>query len=857
MMKNARKKGTLLFLAFQLALYVQGQPLVSGSVADEQSGEPLIGASIIVKGSGEGAITDVYGNYSLKATPSSVLVFSYVGYRRQEITVESQGTIDVRLRAGFDLQEVKVTARRRVEGIQETPIAITALQGKSLEEMGVEDLSGLGNIAPNLSFSTAGTVSGSPSSAVVYIRGVGQNDYTPVTDPGVGIYVDDVYLGRTIGSVLDLLDLKRVEVIRGPQGTLFGRNTIGGAISLHTNEPAGEFTGKVKFVGGSYARNELFATLSGPLNDNLSASLNLMRRNREGYVERVNVPGARALGNDNAHGARFQLKYTPDDNLSFRLSADYVIEREESAPEQNLYFWDTRPLPAGWNQDQWTPNTDTPDIPDLPASTATGYVPGDTKAGTDIYDQRWNYGPFKTGETALSQNDIDTWGLSLASDYVVNETTKAKLILAYRGFQANFARQVDGSPLNVFENREYYAQNQFSADLRLNGNLSKLDYVAGAFYFVENMDDQLDFTGALEGIAYPIHLGGLVKNANYAAYGESTIHLTEKFDLSTGLRFTREFKRANPNDFSYPQGDIDNPPSGPRPIRSDENTTRLIDQIWQENSFEQITWRVNAAYKASEAVNVYGTVSTGFKSGGFEWRITNTSFYGDPSNDYDGDGDGDLPQFAPEDVTSYELGVKTDLPNSDFRLNLAAFFTAYNNIQIAANPPGGIATFQTNAGQGEIKGFEAELIWVPNRALLVNAGLGYTDARFTKITGVSPISLDDQFILTPEWSAAWGASYRASLPNGGLLTPRIDGHYKSEVQFEAENSAYVFDDGHVALNASANYKTKGRRWGFTIGINNLTNELYIIGGDANTAIGYENGMYARPRNAWVSVEYMW
>lgn len=846
-------------LSSVLVLSAQESPgfTVSGTVVDQQTGETLIGVDIIRKGSENGTITDLNGKYRLTVTATDVLVFSYIGYGGREIPVGEQRVIDVALRPGFDLQEVQVTARRRVEGIQEAPLAVTGLLGKQLDDMGVEDLTGIGQIAPSLTFSTTGTVSGSPSAAVVYIRGVGQNDYTPVTDPGVGIYVDDVYLGRTVGSVLDLLDLKSIEVIRGPQGTLFGRNTIGGAVSLHTNEPSDVLSGRVKLIGGSYARNEVFATLGGPLSKNLRASVNLMRRNRDGYVQRVNVPGSRNLGNENAHGGRVQLLYEPAAGLSFRLSADLTTEREESAPEQNLFFWDTRLLPAAWNQDQWQPNTPSPAIGDLPASTAVSYVSGDPQAGTDIYDQRWNYGPFKTGETSLSQNDVDTRGLSLATTYNINAGTQAKLILAYRDLRARFARQVDGSPLNILENRESYDQHQYSADLRLHGKGSKIDYVAGLFLFDERAVNHLDFTGVLEGIAYPIRFGGLVENINYALYGESTYHITDRFELSTGLRFTREQKQAQPDAYRYPQGDINQPPPGPASIRSPENADRLIDQIWQKNNFDRVTWRVNAAYRPSKAVNIYGTVSTGFKSGGFEWRITNTSFYEDPSTDYDGDGDGDLPQFGPEDVIAYELGVKTDFPNSDLRLNLAAYFSAYHNIQIAANPPGGIATFQTNAGAGEIKGLEAELIWVPQPALLIHTALSLTDAYYTKITGTSAISLDDHFILTPKWSTNWGISYRLLLANGAALTPHFTGHYKSEMHFEAENSAYVFDDGHVALNASLNYRPKNRRWNFSAGLNNLTNTLYLIGGDANTTIGYENGIYARPRNGWLAVAYQW
>ncbi len=760
---------------------------------------------------------------------------------------------------GFSLEEIVVTSRRRTESLQNVPISVTAIQGDLLKEMGVTDLTDITAIAPNTTFSTTGTVSGSSSAAVVYIRGVGQNDYTPVTDPGVGIYVDDVYLGRTIGTVLDLMDIKSVEVIRGPQGTLFGRNTIGGAISIQTNDAEDDFGGSLRVVTGDDDRIEVFGKLSMPISDKVRAVANVMRRKRDGYVERVNVPGSQNLGNDNSTGARLKLDIEASEKLSFQLAADYVREREESAPEQNLFFRNgiergigqaDRLVPRLWNVGFGTSTA-------VGCNLAANTNPSPA-GGVNCYDESLNLGPFKTGETSLSQNDIDTWGVSLNSNYDINDELSVKLILAYRNLEARLARQVDGSPFNIFENREGYDQNQFSADLRFSGSTEKMDWVGGVFYFEEEADNQLDFGGVANGILWPVHFGGLVNNTNYAFYGESTFHVTDRFDISAGLRYTNETKEATPNAFSYPGGDIDNPPEGPGAIRDVvTNPTRLIDQVLNKNSFDKLTFRVNAAYQVTEETNLYGTVSTGFKSGGFEWRVTNPNFYNTVLFDNDGDGDGDLPQFAPETVTSYEIGLKTQIPDAGLRMNFAAFYSDYKDIQIAANPPGSIATFQDNAGQGRIQGFEIETTWVPTAQFLLNVGIGYTDAKYTQLNEGTTVSLDDNFILTPKWSVSWGASYILEMDSGATLTPRVDGVYKSRTDFEAQNSDYVFDDGYIALNASIRYEEPDQAWSIIAGIENLTDELYITGGDANTAIGYENGIYARPRNWYLALEYKW
>ncbi|MEW7290493.1 TonB-dependent receptor domain-containing protein [Aquimarina sp. 2304DJ70-9] len=817
---------------------------IKGQVLDNRN-TPLQGASIIQKGTTNGVITDFEGNFSITVSSiNTVLVISYLGFESKEINiVSSSEELKIILKEeGFSLDDIVVTARKRVENVQDTPISITAVQGVVLEEMGVTNISGVGDIAPNLTFSTTGTVSGSSSAAVVYIRGIGQNDYVPVADPGVGIYVDEVYLGRTVGAVLDLADLKSVEVIRGPQGTLFGRNSIGGAISLISNDPGEELKGKVSLTGGSYSRNDATFRISGPLSESLGFTFNVIRRNREGYVERVFVEDS-YLGDDNSHGARLKLDYQkPTSKFSAKFIIDFATEREESAAEQNLFFHDDRLLPELWNTNAAA----------SPTSTASGYIPGDTSAGTDIYDERWNFGPFKTGETSLSQNDIDTWGSSLNLKYKTGENSDAKLILAYRNLDAEFARQTDGSPLNIFENRDIYKQDQFSADIRFSQSNDKLDFVTGLFYFIEDVDNSLSFTGALQNVAYPVFLGGLVENSNYAIYGEATYKITDKLSITGGLRYTNETKKARPDAFRDPSVNLGDAPNVPDGIRdADTNPRRLLDKIWQENTFDQVTWRFNTAYKVSEALNIYGTVSTGFKSGGFEWRVTNTSFYDDPSNDFDGDGDGDLPQFAPETVTSYELGAKVKVKK--LRFNTAFFYTDYKDLQIAANPPGSIATFQTNAGDAEIKGLETEIIWLPSSSILVNLGYGYTDAEYKDLIEGVTVTEDDNFILTPEHTLTFGGSYKIPV-SFGSFTPRIDGHYKSRVDFEAQNSDFVFDDGHTALNASLKFNAK-KHWEFIIGVENLTDELYLIGGDANTAIGYENGIYARPRNYYATLSY--
>ncbi len=731
--------------------------------------------------------------------------------------------------ARFLLDEIVTTALKREMDLQDAPISVSTVPGVVLERMASPELSRVAALVPNISFSSAGPVSGSSSAAVVYIRGIGQSDYTPVTDPGVGIYVDNVYYGRTVGAALDLMDIKAVEVVRGPQGTLFGRNTIGGAVAITTNDPTDEASGRARIVSGSYDRKELFLTVNVPLSDTVKSSLNVMRRVRDGYVERIAVPGAAALGDDDMASARFKLTWHANDRLDLKFAADYLREREESAPEVNLFIRDDREIPRAWNRG-------------LGISTAVGCVEGNPDVGSNCFNASKNSGPFETRETSLSRNDIDLWGVSVAGTYEVSDYVSSKLILSYREIKANFARQVDGTELDLFENREFYAQNQLSADLRLEGTSAKIDWIAGLFIFREKADNQLDFGGTLNTVLWPAHFGGLVENSNYAVYGETVFHASNRLQLTTGVRFTSETKQAAPNVFSYIGGDIDNPPEA-----GDPGTKLLIAPGQRQNSFSKITWRAIMSYDWSEEVSLYTSVATGFKSGGFEWRIT-TDFTGR-----------ELPEFSPETVTTYETGLKSYFREARLRLNLSGFYSDYADIQVASNLPGLIATQQQNAAKAIIKGFEAEALWLPTDSVILGASVGHINAAYKEFDPSVDVilSLDDKFVLTPRWSASWGGSFKVWQSAKAELTVQLDGSYKSAYQLEAANSDFAFEDGYVAWNFGLLYKNIAANWDLSFGVNNLTNETYIIGGDANSTIGYENAIYARPRNWFLALEYNW
>ena len=272
----------------QLAKVEEIAEIIRGSVRDD-NGEGLIGASVVVAKTGIGTTTDLDGSFSLSVDELPVtLEISYTGYTTQTVVVSDNATsLDIVLVSGLSLEEVVVTSRKREESLKDVPVAITAVSGRKLEALQAQDISSVADVAPNVNFSFAGTTSGSPSAAVVYIRGVGQNDFLQTLDPGVGIYVDGVYMGRTVGGVLDLVDPARVEVLRGPQGSLFGRNTIGGAISLTSMDPGDETEGYIKATTGAYSRIGLQGSLNVPFSETVKARSSAKYHRRDAYVERL------------------------------------------------------------------------------------------------------------------------------------------------------------------------------------------------------------------------------------------------------------------------------------------------------------------------------------------------------------------------------------------------------------------------------------------------------------------------------------------------------------------------------------------------------------------------------------------
>ena len=773
---------------------------IRGRVTDD-SGNPLIGASIVIGKTSTGTVTDLDGNFSLEVTSFPVtLNVSYTGYADQAVIVNNAQTdLTIVLEEGLSLEEVLVTSRKREESLQDVPIAITAISGSKLEAMDAQDITATAGIAPNVNFSYGGTSSGSSSAAVVYIRGVGQNDFVPTVDPGVGIYLDGVYLGRSVGAVLDLADVKRVEVLRGPQGTLFGRNTIGGAISLTSNDPADDFSGNVRITGGSFTRFESSAVFNIPFSDKVKSSISLLQKRRDGYVTRT-IAGD-DLGDENMFGLRTALMYKPTDKFKLKVSFDYSLERENSAAEEQLSAVGVFP------------------------GIVNGSIGDEDCLTPDCVQNQVSNIPFTTNETGPNLNDTDALGISLTADYELSENLLLKSITAYRDLSAEFARASDGTPFDIFATEDEYEQDQFSQELQLIGGNDQLDFIAGAYFFKEEGFNAVIASADATGIpVFPFDIGGSTDNTSFALFGEATFHVKEKLHLTGGLRYTTETKGYDPFAINALGG---------------ENVTPGLREL----DFDQLTWRAIVAYDLSESLNTYISASKGFKSGGFDVRYTQATEDLEPTS------------FLPETVLSYEVGFKTDFQDADLRLNIAAFYSDYENIQVSINPPGGVATRTVNGAEADMIGIEIEFDWSPTKNLIIDGSLGFIDAEYKELSEGSELSLEDEFIRTPKSTYKLGASYLIKLGTNGSLTPRFSLTSQNDIHFEPVNNEFVFEDGYNNINLSATYKTGNGKFDFTVGVNNLTDERYLVAGDSNGTIGYALGIFALPRTWYGTARY--
>ncbi|WP_343528958.1 TonB-dependent receptor [Sphingomonas sp.] len=725
------------------------------------------------------------------------------------------------------LGDIVVTAQRREQNLQDTPIAVTAFTAKALEDRNVSDISGIAAYTPNLQFDSTAPLSGSSSAAIVFIRGVGKSGYQVTDDPGVGTYIDGVYMSSSIGGVLDVLDIERIEVLRGPQGTLFGRNTIGGAINITTQRPAATSQGSLEATYGNYNRMEVRGGLDMPITDTLRTKLSFGYKRADGWDQLLaaqypppahNNRSARTPGDLNRGAGRLAVEYEPSDRFSLYLTADVSRIREATVASTALAVPLDGTLTAAYNA----------------VDAARIDVPGYGR--NVLYDSRWVVAPGNkrgTFQTGPNGTELNVTGFAGTAEYKVADALTFKSITAFRKVNGEFNRDADNSPLQIADCFSNFRQKQFSQEGQILGDAAekKLNYVVGAYYFKEDAVD--DYRCALPPSIGTVILKATAENTSYAFFGQASYQLLDALTITGGIRYTRDKKSLLP-DFIY------DPAAG-----GAFAGVRTVPFRQVTNTFSNVSPHVSADYKVTPDVLFYASYSQGYKGGGFNARTVAPR--------------PEVLAFRPEKLTTYEVGTKLELLDHRVRLNLAAFTSKYQDIQITVIED--FAPGTQNGGDARIKGFEAELVARPASGLTLNASLAHLETKYIKLLPLSPLVRADfqvrptnKLSNSPAWTANAGFDYKVPSPaiNGDIVF-RGDWSYTSKVFNDDINSVWLTQAGYHIFNTQIAYENADGKTDLVFWIKNLTDKQYIFSGDANAAAGFVQGNYSPPRTGGVTL----
>ena len=711
------------------------------------------------------------------------------------------------------VEEIVVTARRREETVQTTPVSMTAFSAAGIEARSVTSFNEIGDFAPNVDIN-GGIPNGGGSAAQIFIRGVGQDDYSFPNEPGVGLYIDDVYISRSVAGDFGFMDVERIEVLRGPQGTLYGRNTIGGAVKIITRKPEGTNTGEFGVTLGDYDRIDAYANYDFKLSESSALKVAVASFNRDGLGE--NIIG-QDLGNEEEINARAGLRLQPSDELDILIQADYM-HQEQNGPAGSMVRFDALDATTDFLINDLLAPATAEEFGLVPPEDVYGEAYVRTLAcGECVYDSR---GAAETRDWA------DVYGLSVTVDWNLGGAD-LNSITAYRDYDIDVRRDSEHTPFDIVrvDNPETFSQ--LSQEFKLSGLTAndKLDWVLGVYALSEDGESEL-LAPLLSGLfeAAGADLTALI-NTDYdayslAAFGEGTYHFTERFGVTFGGRVTHDSKE-------YVYG-LRRPESGEVPLPPE-----LLEESWTE-----FLPKLGFEFQATDTLLWYGNLSRGYKAGGYNSRALS----------------GIAPKaYDPEFVNAIEFGFKSTLADGLVTLNGAVFYNDYEDIQLLAVLDlggGNVETVIENAGQGNIVGAELELVAVPGDGWEFTAGLGVLDSEYDEVgdsAASAGILESNTFINAPELSFNGSAQYEWSLGGSGSLTLRTDVAHKSEQFRDAVNTPELEADAYTLWNARATYTPNRGNWRLAAFMTNISDELFVTNGVSVLGLGYVEAYYNRPR----------
>tara|TARA_R110002072_G_scaffold120994_2_gene254424 strand:- start:107 stop:2413 length:2307 start_codon:yes stop_codon:yes gene_type:complete len=737
--------------------------------------------------------------------------------------------------AGAILEEVIVSARKRDENVQGTPIAITAISGSVIDQSKFFTVKDIEQVSPNLSFSSANN--GSSGSLQAFQRGIGQFDNSLTTDPGVGLYLDGIYLARTVGSNFELSDIASIDVLRGPQGTLYGKNTIGGAISVTTKVPNGDTSYMGELTGGEYDYVSFSGYAEAPITDDVAASVAVLTKNSSGWQHRNRNHDA---GNNDSWAVRTHFNANFTDSWSSHVALDYTHIDQNVYPQVLTDFNPDAVIAKAYNGSVGLTEgiCCEPNIDDIDRSDALN---------------------------ELDREKNDMWGVSWINTVDFDELV-LKSITGYRDMDSHNYRDADNAPNVYFEVGNDLNTNQFSQEFVLsNESGSTFDWLVGAYYFREDGKSTANVTvaeGLYEAIGavlldFTLDYDTSQDTTSYATFFYTTWHITDAARLNVAARYTYDekklkmytIKRASQTPITLPG------PTGPSScsdVTPDGNGARFSCK----DDWSEFSPKIGFDYDFTDDIMGYSSISQGFRSGIYNGRPTSTA---------------QISVADPETLTSYEIGLKTQLLDRRLQLNGAVFYDDYKDQQFLVNRPSSqdasdaLALVVANAADSTISGVELEFTALPMENLTITGGASWLNAEYNSFDSFNPATgeledlSDREFQNVPDWTASLAAIYNWDLNDGSTVRLRADAYYKGEIYYSNDYACSCFDrlntDGFTTYNAGITFITADGKWELGVFGRNLSDKREINGGFGVDAFGTTTAAYTAPRTYYASIKY--
>jgi len=730
------------------------------------------------------------------------------------------------------IAEIIVTAQRSEAKLQDTPLSIVAVGGAELERQGTDSLSGFDTFIPNVTI--GGTAAQGNAIINVAIRGIGGAPQGFITQEGaVGIYVDDILFARPNGALLELLDVERIEVLRGPQGTLFGRNTAGGAIRYVTKQPADKLEGAIKAVAGSRDRFDISGMLNVPLSDTLATRFSFAKKSRDGYIHRI-IDDTYVGGGDSTT-MRGQVSWKPTDRLGVNISADLIRTSDNGQPSLSTDFSPTDLYPAalyGGSAAALSMRAT------APASVSrSGY----TNAATDF---AYYYGQIQGkyeiyGGLMPDVNKFKSYGLTGTVSYELTDNLTVKSLTGYRDISQIQNQDWDRTPIPLVQLNDTTEIEYLTQELQLNGSFfdNKLKLVAGAFYY---WDDSLNIrrrfdpsAGANSAYKGDTGKGSYeskhIKTEAIALFTQGTLAVTDALSATVGVRWGEDKKdftsfREGRGQVCVSNGTVvaavGTPPACPA------GSVSTISPQSVSGKWSSVSPRFALDYRWSPEVMTYVSAAKGYKGGGFNDGIQTRCYTSILPNC-------GLNEYLPENLWTYEAGIRSDLFDRRVRLNVTAFLTKYKDQQIQLADPGPPPLVYTVNGDSTVKGFEAEFLASPIENLMLKASLGYVDAGYDKdikgASGAVAVTPAVPFYRSPKWSYTLGASYSVPVNEAGEVAFDVNWGWKDKQVSYPSPTNYVVLPSYGLLNGRISFNAEAG-WSLAVFGNNLTNKYYLTGG---------------------------